>query len=800
MSNLVSGRIHMAKKAYFGILILLFFLVGFVEDEPIKELTEKFNSYNEIFPQSKLVLTFNQPEYAPGDTVFFKAYLLNEDLIPIKGRQVASLVLVDEEGNEAIRESFMINNGTAGNQTVLPEDLKGGVYKLVSYTNWMKNFSPKMYFSQLLYVASKNYFEPKQDLPIRIELFPEGGSMITGLPIRMVATATRSGAPAMAEGRIVDSQGNELTRFTCDKTGLANFEIVLSSQMKYTLEVLPGGSKTPLQVMEEGYSLRVNQDGELLNVLVQPQLRKASKDGLYVIATSRGKIRYASVISLTENKPSSILIPFKNIPEGVLQITLFDSKLNELANRLVYVDHQAEPNVSIRLNGESVATRSVVSFDVSVKGQSGENKNSDFAISCVYSDLFSGISTVNFREQLLVGSDIPDSNYFLTEIDLSTPKGLALLDAYLITKEWERFHWTDVLNSKRSYPKYKPQDILVNEGVASFRDSGKAVPDSTQVLFFLQKNIFGYEVSTTDKGRVIWPVYFDFYGDENVMYSMESKGKTLANTSIRLLQDSLPGVKAPFVTQTERQDPYYTFNAIAKVANTAYAYQWDREAPEIVNPNPNAAIEDELNGADFSIKVDDYVVFPTMEDLFREIVRFVQNRKVGGKQTLRVLSTDSNNPMMGDPLFVVDGIATRNTDFILSMKPGDIAIIKVINNVKKLRNLGSITKNGVVFFQTKVANMSSLMPKDDILNIRGLNKPLPFNAAPRQQADRTPYLKSSVYWNTQPELNERGLVSETFYTADNTGAIKIRVRGITADGIPFDVVKTLSVNYNAVSN
>ncbi|MBX2941397.1 MAG: hypothetical protein KF860_03550 [Cyclobacteriaceae bacterium] len=786
-----------AKKICFGILMLLFFLVGFVEDEPIKELTEKFNSYNEIFPQNKLVLTFNQPEYAPGDTVFFKAYLLNEDLMPIKGRQVASLVLVDEDGNEAIRESFTISNGAAVNQTVLPNDLNGGVYKLVAYTNWMKNFSSKMYFSQILHVASENYFEPKQDQPVKMDLFPEGGNMITGLPIRIVAAATRGDVPATAEGRIVDSKGNELTRFVCDKTGLASFEITLSDQMQYTLEVLPEGVKTRIQVKEEGYSLHVDQEGELLNVLISPQLERVTKEGVYVIATSRSKIRYASVISLSENKSSSVLIPVKNIPEGILQISLFDSKLNELASRLVYVDHQNEPSVSIRLDKESVATRSTISFGVSISDQNGQVKNADVTISGIYCDLFSGIPTADFQEQLLVGSDIPESNYFLNEVDLNIREGLALLDKYLITKEWERFHWSEVLINKRRIPTHRPQDILVYNGIASFRDTGKPVPDSTQVLFFLQKNIFGYEVNTVGDGIVTWPVYFDFYGDENVMYSMESKGKTLANTSIRLLHDSLPGVKAPLVTRSDKQDPYYTFNTIAKVANTAYGYRWNEEAPKIVNANPNAALEDELEGADFSINVDDYVVFPTMEDLFREIVRFVQNRKVGGKQTLRMLSTDSNNPMMGDPLYVVDGIATKNTDFILKMNPGDIATIKVINNVKKLRNLGGITKNGVVFFQTKVANMRSLIPKNDIINIRGLNRPMQFSTTPNQQSERTPYLKSSVYWSAQPQFNENGLISDTFYSADNTGAIKVRVQGITSDGIPFDKEETVQVSFKS---
>lgn len=784
----------MTKRTYIGIFIILLSLVAFVEDEPIKELTEKLNIYNEIFPQNKLVLTFNQPEYAPGDTVFFKAHLLDEELRPIKGRQMASLVLVDTDGFEIIRESFTINNGIGENHTILSSDLTGGVYKLIAYTHWMKNFSSKMFFTHLLTVASENHFVPQSDLPIKLELFPEGGNIVAGVPLRMVAFASRNTMPIETEARIVDSQGNELINFTCDKTGLANFEVTLSEDKQYTLEIM-GGTKIPIAVEKEGFALKVAKEGDLLKASIWSQAKKSGKESVYIIATSRSKIRYASMISLSANEPASVLIPYKNIPEGIMQISLFDGKLKELAKRLVYIHNEKEPTVNIKLNKNRVATRSAVSFEVKVTDQDGVTQNSDFTISGIYGDLFSGVPQINFREQLLVGSDIPESQNFLNAVDLSASQGLELLDAYLITKDWERFQWDDVLNNKKKQADYLPRDILIIDGVASFKDNNKPVPDSTQVMFFLQHNIFGYEINTGDDGKFSWPIYFDFYGDENVMYSMESRGKTLTNTSIQLLRDSFPEIKAPIVVQSNVKDPYHRFRAIAQVSNTSFAYEWNKEVKEVENVNSNAAIEDELNGVDFSIKVDDYVVFPTMEDLIREVVRFVQNRKVGGKQTLRVLSSDSNNPMTGDPLYVVDGIATKNTDFILNMNPGDIAIIKVINDVKKLRNLGNITKNGVVFFQTKVANMGSLIPKDDILNIRGLNKPFMFKAAPTDYSDRTPYLKSTVYWNTRPEFNERGLISDTFYSADNTGIIKVRVQGITSDGIPFDKEEEVEVSF-----
>jgi hypothetical protein len=374
--------------------------------------------------------------------------------------------------------------------------------------------------------------------------------------------------------------------------------------------------------------------------------------------------------------------------------------------------------------------------------------------------------------------------------------GLAMLDMFLITKKEERFDWEAILTSAEKTPKFRAQGTLNYKGTASFRESGKPVPDSTLILFLLQNEIFGYEVYAKD-GKFEWPVFFDFYGNDQVMYSMEYKGKRLENAVVSIFTDSLKGFRSANTVSTNKKNRYYAFSTITDVASTSFSYAWKGKDTVSVNGNPNAAFEDELSGADATMNVDDYVVFPTMEDLFREVVRFVQHRKIGGKATLRVLSSDSNNPIMGEPLCVVDGIPTRNIDFILSMKPAEIAVVKVVNNTRKLRTMGQITKNGVVFFQTKIADINSRIPKDDILNLRGFNKPVSFEMqhVTDSESPRTPYLKSSLYWKLGLERNERGIATGEFFTADNTGKVNVVVRGITADGIPFHRERTVDVRF-----
>lgn len=786
------------RKSLRIISLLLASFIGvsaFMEADPITEITEKFNAFNRIFPQTKLHLSFNQPAYAAGDTAFFKAYLLSDNLIPIRGRQIMNLAIIDGAGQVRLRQTYRIDEGTTASQTLIPKDLEPGIYRLVAYTNWMKNFSSKLFFNTLLTVAGESQFEYAPEAPVKIELFPEGGNLVAQVATKVIAVATRNGKPAAAEGSIVDENGAEITRFACDKNGLATFELKPERQVRYKLVSREGGS-TPLTVEQEGYALSLSNDGELIKATIGLQSRKESNESVTVILTSRSQIKYASMIGVSSTSPASVLIPVRGLPAGIAQLTVFDEKTRVVANRLVYIAPPIDVKVDLRLDKQVASTRSPVSFEFDIKDQFGASKSSDMLVTSYYKNLFPNVEDVDFEEELLVASDIPGSRSLLAQIDISTPDGAELLDQYLITRQWERFSWDEVLSNKKKEPEFLSGGTLIYDGIATFTDSGKPVPDSTLVLLFLQERTFGYEVYTSANGALRWPVYFDFYGSENIMYSMESRGKRLQNTNIRLLKDSLSEFSAPITLSSKQRDPYYSFSNVSKVVNSSFSYGWNKAEIIKSTANPNAPMEDELNGVDATINVEEYVVFPTMEDLFREVVRFVQNKKVGGKPTLRVLSTDSNSPITGDPLCIVDGIATRNIDFIFSLKPGDIAVIKVVNDAKKLRNLGSITKNGVIFFQTKIADIGKLIPKDDILYVDGLVKPVPFNLKnPATIPSHTPVLRSTVYWKTQLERNERGLVADTFYSADNTGVLEVRVQGITSDGIPFDQTQKVEVDF-----
>ncbi|MCU0398571.1 MAG: hypothetical protein MUC73_10750, partial [Cyclobacteriaceae bacterium] len=112
---------------------------------PPEQIIKKFNDYQQRYPQARLTLLTNQPMYSPGDTIYFSTWFTREDLSPISGQHVISLELRDESDVNRVAIRFKVADGKSYNQLVLPATLTPGIYVLVAYSDWMKNFGESWY-------------------------------------------------------------------------------------------------------------------------------------------------------------------------------------------------------------------------------------------------------------------------------------------------------------------------------------------------------------------------------------------------------------------------------------------------------------------------------------------------------------------------------------------------------------------------------------------------------------------------------------------------------------------------------
>ena len=114
------------------------------------------DSYYKNLAQERIYLQTDKPYYAAGDTVWLRAHLMDVATnVPVSRSRFVYVEMHDQQA-DTLMQRMMIRSdedGVFANALLLPKDLKGGVYTLVAYTQWMRNFPAEQFCYQPLTVV-----------------------------------------------------------------------------------------------------------------------------------------------------------------------------------------------------------------------------------------------------------------------------------------------------------------------------------------------------------------------------------------------------------------------------------------------------------------------------------------------------------------------------------------------------------------------------------------------------------------------------------------------------------------------
>ncbi len=137
----------MRNYLLFSILFLLLVKADYAQQ--YRQVDKNLNVFYKLHPSTKISLFFNQPGYLPGDTAYFLTRFVNSvDLKPIKKKSILHLILVDKNGQKACDQFFLIEDGIASNQLVIPSNLPAGIYRLLCLREQVNNISPELFYQQ----------------------------------------------------------------------------------------------------------------------------------------------------------------------------------------------------------------------------------------------------------------------------------------------------------------------------------------------------------------------------------------------------------------------------------------------------------------------------------------------------------------------------------------------------------------------------------------------------------------------------------------------------------------------------
>ncbi len=417
-----------------------------------------------VMPRLKLTLDFERKAYGPGSPVSARIKAFSNDNKPLSGQ--AFQVVVSLDGKKVKETKSSINkNGTGTVKFQLPDSLKstdGQLNLIFTYDGLSESVSKSI---------------PILLNKVQLSFFPEGGELVNGLESKLAFRALDEfNKPADVAGDVLDQSGKVVASFSSFHDGMGEFNFKPELGKTYQARLTsPAGVKTryalPLP-METGYVMQVSPAGkEQLNV----NIRSAIEAKVALIGQMRGHIYYERLINL---KPGDnpLEIAVSDFPIGVLQLTLFDQRTIERAERLVFVNNHKQLNIKVKTDKEKYLPREKVRLTVSATDETGMPIPADVMVSVVDDQLLTYMNdkSSNILSWMLVESEIKgkveEPRFYFDKEEPNAPMALDLL---LKTAGWRRFTWQAVRQMQVPFYQYSGDKLLApNRYEVSYMETG----------------------------------------------------------------------------------------------------------------------------------------------------------------------------------------------------------------------------------------------------------------------------------------------------------------------------------------
>ena len=466
-------------------LLLLLPLCALAQEAP-DSVAERVNRFGTQLPQEKVFLHTDNSAYFLGDTIFYSAYVTRTDrgtLSTLSG--VLYVELLNADGYLVERQIINLHSGMGNGSIALAKGRAhySGYYELRAYTRWMLNFGrtslphskpteqwfvrshmAREYFTDYDKIYSRTfpvydapdapgeYYPDITERPMQrlmgrqredntpvVSLFPEGGQLVADVPNRLYfEAATKVGRHVRGTLTISGSDGRELASAHTSHRGkgVLDFTPPAAGRLRAVFRADSADTDVRLsaRVYEQGVALRPTFTGNSLEIDIAD--RSPQPTDLFLTVMHCGVVRHQQPVQ------PHISLPLADLPQGVLDLTVYDSDGRIWADRLVFNSRDLAAN---RLIVEGVKQRYAryepISF--TIRRPDGAPAKSVVSVSVTDADN-SPQSTDNgsILTEMLLTSElkgfIEQPSYYFEKDDDTHRFHLDLLMA---TQGWRRFDW-----------------------------------------------------------------------------------------------------------------------------------------------------------------------------------------------------------------------------------------------------------------------------------------------------------------------------------------------------------------------
>lgn len=463
------------------------------------------DSLHKKYPQEKVVLNFSKAEYAAGETIFFKAYVLT-GYEPTNLSTNLYTELYDRNKSLVSKLIIPLFNGAGDGSFALPDSLTESVYYIRAYTHWMLNFAERFQ-----YIKPIPVYNPYSSTRLRLKSAPwtaraaiEGGQLIANIPARVAVRILSEGTmPKSWSGHLLNKEtGDTISAVTVYNNEIGEVRFLPQANKLYVIHLHDAeGKKTEIPLAQSkanGVAFNSAISSGKLNYAIVFNGVPSKGVGYNLMGTIHDQVVFSANIQKSAGQINGS-VAIDTFPPGVLRLSLFDEKEKPVAERLCFLHQQ---NL-----GSTLPELSIDTFSLAPKQRN------------VWRLAIDTFQSLSYAIQVNDGAYMPE-DYFLSDIYLSsdfyTPirnapwylqdvnaEKLAALDALLITEEWERFRWTNLLQGNFPVLDYEPDSYLTYSGTVSGGRQIKPLRELNLTFQTKHSSIHFAQVKTDSSGTFV---------------------------------------------------------------------------------------------------------------------------------------------------------------------------------------------------------------------------------------------------------------------------------------------------------
>jgi hypothetical protein len=778
-----------------------------------ENIAARLDSFMVRHPVEKAYLQFDKPYYAAGDTIYFKAYVTfgeNHKLSDLSGVLHVDLINTKNKIDKSIQ--LQLDTGLAWGDFALPDSLPQGNYRVRAYTQWMRNAPDPVFFEKTITVAAlkpvripgATVRRDKQEARPDVQFFPEGGSLITGLPVKIAFKAIGLDGLGMDfKGIVTDDLGAQVLHFASEHLGMGYFYLTPLAGRSYAANVSYPDSRQDIIKLpnptDEGIALAVDNDSlpkATIKIISSPGYFKDNKGKGYNLVISSGGV-IASVNCPLDSQVIKVDVLKRRLHTGVATVTLFSPENEPLSERLFFIQNYDRLRLDLSADKQTYSQREKVSMKLNALDRREKGAGGHFSVSVIDESKAPDMDSAaeNILSGLLLTSDLKGfverPGYYFSDTAAHISNDL---DVLLLTQGYRRFEWKQVLDSANRPIVYQPEKGINISGLVTGLFDKPVVNGTVTLLPLSGGQLLSTTTGTNGNFRFADLLFAD--SAHFVLSAVNAGNKN--STQIKLISDAAPLLSGPLRTTRVVSDSivvaYVSNDKTYQQATASYLLSKGimLKQVNIRDRKPDNQYRTlSLAGAgnaDQVLHSKDLLggQLSTSLYLLRGITPVTIGFSVIPYLHIELLTAGPRKPT--PMLVVVDGV-TQDRYFDINNIP--TSIVETIEVLKSgnASIYGIQGGAGVLVITTKQS--IGIDPKDipakGVLPVSpaGFYKARQFYSPKYDHPDlqnKWPDLRSTIYWQPELKTDANGNAVFEYYNADGKGTYKVTIEGIDKNG------------------